>query len=211
MQNWKKGSHSSVGGTSWESGPYLTHSAFGTREQNLTYTELAVPLMLLVLCPLAVEKCSAPGSLMEMVGWMAELWGYRKPSVNAHTCTQVDLSPASVGFLRTPVTKHLTKSSLGGGVYFILHFPVTVHHGRKDVGAGTQRENLEAGTEAEAREEHFLLACFLRLAQLSYGTQAHQLWGGTAHRCALPQQSPTKTCLQAYPVEAFCQLRFALR
>ena len=58
------------------------------------------------------------------------------------------------------------------------------HSSSKEVRAGTQGGNPEAGTEAEVMEECCLLACFPWLAQLAFlktTTQNHRPKGGASH------------------------------
>lgn len=76
----------------------------------------------------------------------------------------------------------MTKSNLGKKEFLSFTRP---HHSPpvKEVRARIQSRNLEAETEAETMEEHYLLAC-LRL--LLYTTQDHLSRGGTAHNKMSP-------------------------
>jgi hypothetical protein len=61
---------------------------------------------------------------------------------------------------------HDQEASWGGKGLFSLHFHIAIHQ-QKEIRTGIQA-GQEAGADAEAMEECYLLACFPWLAQLAF-------------------------------------------
>lgn len=100
--------------------------------------------------------------------------------------------------------KTIMETNMGRrGVYFTSW--VTVHHWGKS--AGIQSRILEAGTKADATEEHCLMACSPRLARpvflhtpscLSRGGTTHS-WLDPSSVISVQENAPPQTCQQASP------------
>jgi hypothetical protein len=89
----------------------------------------------------------------------------------------------------------MTKSNLGRQKFIWL---TLVGHSPsfREIKAGTEGMNLEAGTEAETIEEHCLLACYLLVCSTCILIQLRLLARGTFHiEISLPHPPPPQNVL----------------
>ena len=95
---------------------------------------------------------------------------FRKQELKSHLMKMVEVFKESLSQGFYSWTKyHDQEASWGGKGLFSLHFHIAVHHQRRDfcsIRIGTHT-GQEAGADAEAMKECYLLACFPWLAQLA--------------------------------------------
>lgn len=157
----------------WRNSPALDSTCYSTR--GVGFTSFIHTRLLTITCHVISRKSDS----------------VRQPLAQAHRQWAQILR--GIVFLRVSIAvvkKSFPKATCGGSWWFHLHL---VSSSLGEAKGGTQRSYLEADTEGEARQEHYLLSSTHDLlSMISYSFWNHQGTKSSTVTCAFPHQSLIK-------------------